>query len=245
MMPDVVFGWNAVSEALRSGEQLDEVLVAQGSKHTGGHGATMKLAKESGVPVRHVPRAALDRMSQGAVHQGVVAALADYRYRDLAEVLAVGIKRDEPAFLLVLDAIQDVHNLGSLIRTAEAAGVHGVLIPVRKAAGVTPAVRKASAGAVSHMPIARVDLAPALDELRGRGVRVVGLTEDAEQRFADADLCGALALVVGSEGRGLSHAVAKRCDEVLSLPMTGKIEALNAAVAGSIVLYEALRQRGL
>jgi len=243
-MPDVVYGWNAVAEALESGEQLDEVLMAEGASPGGGHGRTLKLARKRGVPLRRVPRAALDRLSDGAVHQGILAKVADYAYRDLNEILAVAIRRGEPPFLLVLDAIQDVHNLGALIRSAEAAGAHGVLIPTHHAAGVTPAVRKASSGAVSHIAVARTDLAEALEILRARDVRVVGLAEDGERAYTGVDLTGPVALVVGSEGRGLSAAVARRCDLLVRLPMVGRVESLNAGVAGSIVLYEALRQRG-
>lgn len=244
-MPDTIYGRNAVLEALRAGEALDEVLVAAGAPAHGSIGEIIALARAAGVPVRHLPRPALDRAAGGsAAHQGVIALAAEFAYHDLAEILASAIRRQEPPFLLALDAIQDVQNLGSLIRSAEAAGVHGVLLATHHAAGVTPAVRKASAGAVAHLPIARVDLADALDGLRARSVRVVGLDADGSDDYAATDLTGPLAVAVGGEGRGLSRAVARRCDVLVRLPMRGRVTSLNAAVAGSIVLYECLRQRG-
>lgn len=245
MTDDLVWGRHPVLEALRAGERLTAVDVAEGvARGAGALREIVAAAGRAGVPVRTVPRAALDRATRGAAHQGVVGRLSEYAYRDLDELLAEGIRRGEPAWLLVLDAVQDVHNLGSLLRSAEAAGVHGVVLADRHAAGVTAAVRKASAGAVAHLRIARAPLAEALDRLRARGIRIVGLDEAAGESYAAADLTGPLALVVGSEGRGLSRAVAARLDARVALPMRGAVGSLNAAVAGSIVLYEALRQRG-
>jgi 23S rRNA (guanosine2251-2'-O)-methyltransferase len=178
-----------------------------------------------------------------ARHQGVVAYLGGYRYRDLAEILARAIRLGEPPFVLVLDALQDVHNLGALLRSAEAAAVHGVVLSDRHGAGVTAAVRKASSGAVAHLAVARIDLSVALDDLRAHGVRLVGLTADGDPTYDQADLSGPLALVVGGEERGLSPAVSRRCHVLVRLPMHGRVASLNAGVAGSIALYEALRQR--
>jgi len=240
---DLVWGRHPVLEALRAGERLREVSVAEGAARAGALGALVDAAGRAGVPVRTVPRAALDRIARGANHQGVVARLAEYAYHDLDELLAEAIRRGEPPWLLLLDAVQDVHNLGSLLRTAEAAGVHGVVLADRHAAGVTAAVRKASAGAVAHLRIAQMPLAAALDRLSARGIPIVGLDEAGELEYTAADLTGPLALVVGSEGRGLSRAVAGRVDARVALPMRGRVGSLNAAVAGSIVLYEALRQR--
>lgn len=241
----LIFGRNAVLEAIRAGEQPREVIVVAGAS-AGARGPLAEVlgrAERDGVPVRHVPRAALDRLAGTGRHQGVAARFDEYRYHDLDEIVAVSMRRGEPLLLLVLDAIQDVHNLGSLIRSADAAGAHGVLIPEREAASITPAVRKASAGAVSHVMVARGDLALMLDRLRERNVRVIGLTETAGARYTDIDLAMPCALVVGSEGRGLSRAVERRCDDLVALPLRGRVGSLNAAVAGSIVLYEALRQR--
>jgi len=250
-MPGIIYGRRPVLEALEAGEPLSEILVAEGAALRDALGQIVHQARQAGVPVKHVPRPALERVIQeergrgGPInHQGVVARVADYAYADLNEILAIGLRRHEPAFILALDAVQDVHNLGNLLRTAEAVGVHGALLAERGAAGVTAAVRKASAGAVAHLAIARVDLPAALDLLRGRGIRVVGLHEGAEIDFNDpaADLGGPLALVVGSEGRGVSAAVRRRCDALVRLPMRGKVGSLNAGVAGSVVLYEVVRR---
>lgn len=240
---EVIHGRHPVLESLRSGEALSEVVIAEGA-HGDIVGQIARLARERGVAVRHAPRPALDRMAQGTAHQGVVARVAASNYVDVAEILAVAIRRGEPAFVLVLDQVQDVHNLGALIRTAEAAGVHGLVLADRFAVGVTAAVRKASGGAVAHLAVARTDLAEALDTLKASGVRIVGLAMDAEAAWSEADLTGPLALVVGSEGRGMRAAVARRCDATVRLPMRGRVASLNAAVAGAIVVYEAVRQRG-
>ena len=243
---DLIYGRNPVYEALQAGETIDELLVAEGVQAAGRLGQALALARRAGIPVRHVPRAALDRAVAGhgsGSHQGVVARTPGFAYQDLADILAVAIRRQEPPFVLALDAVQDVHNLGSLVRTAEAVGVHGVVLADRESAGVSPAVRKASAGAVAHLPVARADLATALDDLRARGVAVVGLDVAGDVDVYDADLGGPLAVVVGGEARGLRQAVARRCDRLVALPMHGHVGSLNAAVAGSVVLYEALRQR--
>ncbi len=247
-MSDLIYGRHPVLEALQGGQTLDEVFLVEGLRPDGAVAEILRLARERRLPLKHLPRPALDRLvgrAEGGVanHQGVAARAADFGYTDLASILARAIRAGEPPLILVLDAIQDVHNLGSLIRSAEAVGAHGVLIAERGAAGVTPAVRKASAGAVAHLPVARTDLVGALDQLRQRGLRVLGLAGEAPTLLTEADLSGPLALVVGSEGQGLSKAVARRCDALLRLPMRGRVGSLNAAVAGSVALYEALRQR--
>jgi 23S rRNA (guanosine2251-2'-O)-methyltransferase len=243
---DVIYGRHPVLEALEAGESLSRVLVAEGALPQGTLAKVLAAARAAGVPVKHVPRAALERALSGearAHHQGVLAYVSSFTYTDLAEILASAIRRAEPPLVLVLDSVQDVHNLGSLLRSAEAAGAHGVVLGDRHGAGVTAAVRKASAGAVAHLAVARADLATALDDLAAHGLRVVGLLAEGEVAYDRADLAGPLALVVGGEDRGLSAAVARRCQVVVCLPMAGHVGSLNAAVAGSIVLYEALRQR--
>jgi 23S rRNA (guanosine2251-2'-O)-methyltransferase len=246
MVGTTVYGRQAVLEALRAGEAVTELHVAAGAEARGTLGEILALAGEAGVPVKRVPPAALDRLAGGTGrgrHQGVIAQLGDFVYRDLVEILACAIRRNEPPLVLALDEIQDVHNLGSLIRTAEATGTHGVLLATHGSVGVTAAVRKASAGAVAHLAVARTDLPTALDALRERGVRVVGLDAAGEVDYRVVDLTGPLAVVVGGEGRGVSRAVARRCDVLVRLPQRGRVASLNAAVAGSILLYEALRQR--
>ena len=247
---DLVYGRHAVDEALRAGESIGELLLA-GPERGPERGPVARIATEARrreVPIRYVPRAALDRLTGGARHQGVAARVAEYRYRDLDEIVARAMSAGEPLLVLALDAIQDVHNLGSLLRSAEAAGAHGVMIADREAAGITPAVRNASAGAVAHILVARLPLHEGLEALARRGVSIVGLDGEGEREVLGGggngvDLTGPVALVVGSEGRGLSAAVSRRCDHVARLPMAGRVESLNAAVAGSILLYEVLRQR--
>ncbi len=239
---DIVYGRNAVLEALRA-RRVQKVLLAMGSK--GAANQVERLAREQGVPVATVDRRELDRLAAGGNHQGAVAQVAPFRYADLDELLAVAKERGESPFLLILDCLQDPQNLGTLLRTAEAVGVHGVIIPQHRAAEVTPAVEKASAGAVEHLKIAQVtNLTQTINRLKEAGVWVMGL-EDAPGAtdYRQANLTGPLALVVGSEGKGISHLVRENCDFLVRLPMRGKVTSLNAAVAGSIVLYEAFKQR--
>lgn len=239
----ILYGRHAVLEALRAGEALDEVIVAEGAR---GDivGRIAALARSRGIAVRHLPRPAVDRLAGGTVHQGVAARAPGASYVDVAEIVAVAIRRGEPPFVLVLDQVQDVHNLGALIRTAEAAGAHGLVLADHFAVGVTAAVRKASGGAVAHLAVARADVPTALDALKASGLRVVGLAMDGDVDWSEADLTGPLAIVVGSEGRGMRAAVERRCDLRVRLPMRGQVASLNAAVAGSVLLYEAVRQRG-
>ncbi len=244
---DAIYGRHAVLEALLSGEEVLEVRVSESAKPEGTLRDILNAARRANAPIKWVPPSALDRdlAASGARgrHQGVYARLSAYRYRDLAEIVAASMLAKKDLFCLAVDAVQDIHNLGSLLRTAEAVGVHGVVLSDREAAGVTPAVRNASAGAVAHLKVARMDLARALQELASRQVRLVGLDADGEASVYEADLSGPLCLVVGGEARGLRAPVSRRLDTTVRLPMHGKVASLNAAVAGSIVLYEALRQR--
>jgi 23S rRNA (guanosine2251-2'-O)-methyltransferase len=221
-----------------------KLLLAQSVKETGLVAEMVAQAHQAKVAVERVERAALDRI--GAVnHQGVAMEVSAYPYTDLREILTQAERRDEPPFLLLLDCLEDPQNLGALLRTAEAVGVHGIVIPKRRAAGVTPAVANVSAGATEHLRVMRVtNLARAIGQLKERGVWVVGLEDLPQARlYSQFDLSGPLALVVGSEGRGIRRLVLESCDVVLRLPMRGHIGSLNAAVAGSIALYEVWRQR--
>ncbi len=244
-MLEVLYGRNAVHEMLCAGRRrCEKVLVAEGVQESGTLSLILALAVQKSIPVQRVPRQQLD--SLGPVnHQGVAAQVGDYPYVDVDDMLDLARKRSEPPFVLILDSVQDPQNLGTLLRTAEVVGVHGVVIPRRRAAQITPAVSNASAGAVEHLLIAQVtNLVRTMEELKGKGVWVVGLESLPEaQYYCEADLNIPLALVVGSEGRGLSRLVRERCDFWVKLPMRGKINSLNVAVAGSIALYEAWRQR--
>jgi 23S rRNA (guanosine2251-2'-O)-methyltransferase len=248
---ELVFGRLPLLEALRSGEEVRAIWLAEGARVEGPLAEALKLARRQGVAVRRVPRDEVERRAaaaggDGPVHtQGVVAALGPFAYSDLDSMLAAALRRGEAPLLLALDEVQDVHNLAGLLRSAEAAGAHGALLPPRRAAGVTAAVRRVSAGAVAWLPVAQVELAPALDRLAERGLAVVGLDAEGELAHSAADLSGPLVVVVGGESRGLSKPVRRRCALTVRLPMRGHVASLNAAVAGSIVLYEALRQREL
>jgi len=242
---EILYGRNAVYEALRAGRRrCENVLVAEGIQESGTAARILALAEERGISMKRVTRRQLDQL--GAVnHQGVAAQVDPYPYVELDDILDLAQQRGEFPFLLLLDCLQDPQNLGTLLRTAEAVAVHGAVIPCRRAAQVTPAVSNASAGAVEHLLIAQVtNLVRTMGELKEQGVWIVGLehTPDA-QDYREADLNMPLALVVGSEGRGLRRLVRDSCDLLIQLPMRGSINSLNASVAGSIALYEAWHQR--
>lgn len=241
-MGEILYGRNAVLEALRAGQRIDRILVAEGTKTRGSIAEIIDLARSQQISLEHVERRDLDRIASR--HQGIIAEVGEYKYASLEEIFTAARERGERPFLLILDCLQDVQNFGSLLRTAEAVGGHGVVIPKRRAVGVTAAVRKASAGAVEHLHIARVtNLARTINQLKENGIWVVGVDMAGEQIYDQADLNAPLALVVGSEGRGISRLVRENCDFLVRLPMCGRVSSLNAAVAGSIVLYEAWRQR--
>jgi 23S rRNA (guanosine2251-2'-O)-methyltransferase len=242
-MSDFLYGRHAILEALRAGHVIEEILIARGVHTRGALEELLALAKSAKVPVRGVAREELERLARH--HQGVVARIGEYKYAEMEEVLAVARGRGEPAFLLILDSVQDPQNFGTLLRTAEAVGVDGVIIAERRAVGVTAAVVKASAGAVHHLKIARVtNLARTIETLKRANVWIAGVENVPEaQDFAAMDYTLPLALVLGSEGAGLSRLVREKCDFLIRLPMWGKVSSLNVAVAGSIVLYAAKQQR--
>jgi 23S rRNA (guanosine2251-2'-O)-methyltransferase len=242
-MADYVWGRYPVLEALRSRRKVHRILVAQGPQDSA-LTQVVDQARRVGVNIEIVPRRRLDELARGANHQGVVALAAPRTYAEIDDIFARARELDEPPLMVVLDAIQDVQNLGSLIRTAEAVGAHGVILPEHRAAGLTPAVDKTSAGAVELLPVARVtNITRTLDELKKRGLWCIGLDGDAETDYDQANLTGPLALVVGNEGKGISRLVREHCDVLIRIPMRGRVGSLNAAVAGSIALYEILRQR--
>ena len=241
-MGEVLYGRQPVHETLRAGRrQVHKLLLAQGIKPGGIVGRILGLAKQARVPVKVVERRDLDKLGGEVNHQGLAAEVSGYPYVYL-DALVDG----ESPFLLLLDHIQDPQNLGSLLRTADAAGLHGVVIPRRRAAGVTPAAVRASAGAAEHVRVAQVsNLVQAMETLKEAGVWFAGLEALPQaQLYTQADLSGPLGLVVGSEGEGLARLVRETCDFVIRLPMQGQVGSLNAAVAGAIALYEARRQRG-
>jgi 23S rRNA (guanosine2251-2'-O)-methyltransferase len=246
-MREILYGRQPVRETLRAGRrQAFKLLLAKGLKPAGIVGEILSLAERAHVPVQTVDRRDLDKLGGEVNHQGLAAEVSGYPYVDLPVILDAARQTQEPAFLLLLDHVQDPQNLGSLLRTAEAAGVHGVILPGRRAVGVTPATVRASAGAAEHVRVAQVtNLVQAMESLKAEGVWLAGLEAlpDA-QLHTQADLTGPLGLVVGSEGQGLARLVRETCDFLIRLPMAGQVESLNAAVAGAIALYEVYRQRG-
>ncbi|HEY1352069.1 MAG TPA: 23S rRNA (guanosine(2251)-2'-O)-methyltransferase RlmB [Ktedonobacteraceae bacterium] len=243
-MPEYVWGRNPVLETLRSNRRVKRLLIADGQREAPALVGILQEGTRQQIPMETVPRTRLDQLSQGAVHQGCLAVVESRRYATLAEILEHAHSRHEDPFLLILDTIQDVNNLGSLLRTAEAAGVHGVILPQHHAAGVNATVVKTSAGATEHLLIAQeTNLTHAIDALKKENIWIIGLVGEARTQYAQADLTGPLALVVGNEGRGISRLVREHCDLLIRLPMHGQMNSLNAAVAGSIAVYEALRQR--
>jgi 23S rRNA (guanosine2251-2'-O)-methyltransferase len=243
-MPEYVWGRNPVLETLKSSRKVKRLLLAEGQREASGMADILREVERQRIPSETVPRNRLDQLSQGAVHQGCLLLVEPRQYADLDEILALARVKQEDPFLLILDAIQDVHNLGSLLRTAEAAGVHGVILPLHQAAEINATVVKTSAGATEHLLIAQeTNLTRTIDLLKKQNIWVIGLAGETKTEYDRADLTGPLALVVGNEGKGISRLVREHCDVLVRLPMFGQINSLNAAVAGSIALYEALRQR--
>ncbi len=244
---EILYGRHTVHESLRAGRRKPhKLMLAESVRQTDVIGQIVSLAEQAGVKVERAERRNLDQILQvGVHHQGVALETSPYPYIPLDDILVTAQSRAEPPLLLLLDQLQDPQNVGSLLRTAEAIGVHGVVIQRRRAVGITPAVVHASAGAAEHLKVAQVtNLVNIIGKLKERDVWVVGLeTAHDAQRYNQADLNGPLAIVVGSEGEGLRRLVRERCDFLLQLPMRGQVTSLNASVAGSVVLYEAFRQR--
>lgn len=243
MTDSMLEGRNAVTEALKAGRTIDKVLIASGDRDS-----TLRyiasLAKKSGAVVTYCDRRKLDTMSETGAHQGVIAMAAARDYSSVEEILSAARDRGEAPLIVICDEITDPHNLGAIIRTAECAGAHGVIIPKRRSSGLTATVAKASAGAMEYMRIARVsNLSNAIQTLKDSGVWIYGTAADGAASLYETDLTGPAAIVIGSEGQGMGRLVGESCDFMVSIPMKGHINSLNASNAGAIMLYEALRQR--
>ena len=240
---DIIEGRNAVIEALRAGRTIDKIFIQKGdTDKTLGHIASK--ARDAGVVVVDADKRKLDGMSQTHAHQGVIALAAVREYCSVADILEIAQERNEPPFVVVCDEISDPHNLGAIIRTAEAAGVHGIVIPKRRSAGLTSIVDKTSAGAAEHMAVARVaNLSAAIKELQEAGIWVYGTAAEGSSELWQTDLKGPIALVIGSEGDGISRLLRENCDFLVSIPMLGKVSSLNASAAAAVLIYEVLRQR--
>ena len=241
---DYLLGPRAVLEALSSGREFNRIMIAKGSEKAREASEVWNAARERGVQVQLVDRAAIERIASGQNHQGIVAFVAPFKYAELDDLLNLPLGRKEPLFIALLDSVMDPGNLGSVVRTANAAGADGVVITARRCAQVNSAVVRSSAGAVEHTPVARVgNLSQAIDKLKSAGVWVAGLDINGDRDIWEADLTGPLAVVVGSEGTGMSRLVSEKCDFTMRIPMAGKIGSLNAAVSFAVVAYECVRQR--
>ena len=240
---DLIEGRNAVIEALRAGRALDKIYIAKGeTDKTLGHIASK--ARDAGVVVVEADRRKLDAMSVTKAHQGVVAVAALREYCSVEDILAVAEERGEAPFVILCDEISDVHNLGAILRSAECAGAHGVIIPKRRSAGLSGIVGKTSAGAVEHMAVARVaNLPSAIRDLKERGLWIYGTAADAPSSLWETDFTGPCCIVIGSEGDGMGRLVRESCDFLVSIPMRGKLDSLNASAAAGVLMYEVLRQR--
>jgi len=240
---DQIEGRNSVLELLESGKDVNKIFVTRGEKH-GSINKILGIAKERKIIVVEKDKKQMDEMAQEENYQGVIAIVPPFEYVEISDILEVAKERNEDPFVIVLDGIEDPHNLGSIIRTAETAGVHGVIIPKRRAVSVNSTVNKASAGAVEHMKIARVtNISDAIEELKKAGLWVCGTAVDTNKYYYNQDLTGALAIVIGNEGKGIGEKVKKNCDFLVKIPMKGKIQSLNASVSTGIVVYEAVKQR--
>ena len=240
---DQVEGRNSVLELLESGRDINKIFVTRGEKH-GSINKIIAIAKERKIIVVEKDKKQMDEMAQQENYQGVIAIFPPFEYVEVDDILKIAEEKNEEPFILILDGIEDPHNLGSIIRTAETAGVHGIIIPKRRAAAVNSTVNKASAGAVEHMPIARVtNISETIEKLKRSGLWICGTDVNTNKYYYNQDLTGPLGIVIGNEGNGISDKVKKNCDFTVKIPMKGKIQSLNAAVSTGIVVYEAVKQR--
>lgn len=242
MEEEILIGRNPVIEALRAGRSVNKIYLSDQINHQTER-EIRNYAKKVNAVVQKVPKSRLDKISKGK-HQGIIAYVTPYQYSTIAEILERAEKKSELPFILILDELEDPHNLGAILRTADATGVHGIIIPKRRAVGLTETVAKASAGAIEHVPVARVtNIAKAIDELKDNNIWVVGTDERGSKDYRTLDGETAIALVIGNEGKGISRLVKDKCDWTIHLPMKGSIPSLNASVAAGILMYEIYRNR--
>lgn len=243
MADDILLGRNSVLEALKAERTLNKIFVQEG-KLEGSVREIMGLAKEFGVPLEVVPAAKIKSLAGEPVHQGLVAFAAPVKYYELEEVLSLAAKKEQPPFLLLLEGLEDPQNIGAILRTAAAAGVDGVLLPKKRSCQMTPAVFRASAGMANYVPVVRIgNITQMLEKLKKQGFWVIGADMDGDLYYDKTDFAYPLVIVIGSEGKGLSRLVAQTCDMLLSIPMPGKADSLNASVAAALLIYEVLRKR--
>lgn len=240
---DIVIGRNAVMEALK-GDRTIEAIYVSNNKLEGSINAIMGMAKEQKILIKEVDKRKLDSMCDGETHQGVIAKVTPFKYSEVSDIFELAEEKGEAPFIVILDEVEDPHNLGSIARTAELFGVHGIIIPKRRSASVTATVYKSSVGAIEHVKVAKVNnINSTIEELKEKGVWIYGADIRAEEYSHEVDYSGPCALVIGNEGRGMSKLTVQKCDKLIKIPMVGKINSLNASVAGGIMMYEVLKGR--
>lgn len=240
---EFIMGRNSVMEALKSGRPINKIFVAKGERQ-GSIREVIALAREKRLVIQEVEMSKMDGMTNGQKHQGIVASIPPVAYAELDDILAKATSPDQTPFLVLLDELEDPHNVGAILRTSDAAGVHGVLMPKRRSCSLSSTVAKTSAGAVEYVPVARIgNVSQTLEELKKTGMWIVGADMDGEKNYYEADLTGPIVVVVGNEGKGMGRLTKEHCDFVVRIPMLGKISSLNASVACSLLLYEVVRQR--
>ncbi|ERN51038.1 23S rRNA (guanosine(2251)-2'-O)-methyltransferase RlmB [Alkalihalophilus marmarensis] len=243
MKQEFILGKNPVIEALRAGHAINKIWIAEGS-NKGQMTKVVQLAKEQGVLIQNAPKKKLEQLVDSSNHQGVVASIAAYEYAEMDDLFALAEKRGEEPFFLILDEIEDPHNLGSIMRTADAAGAHGIIIPKRRAVGLTQTVAKASTGAIEYIPVVRVtNIARTMDDLKKRGLWFAGTDAKGSADYRQASFDMPIGLVIGSEGKGISRLIKEKCDFLIQIPMVGQVTSLNASVAASLLMYEVYRRR--
>ncbi len=243
MKENYIYGRNPVIEVLKSGGDIDKIYMLQGSNE-GSIRKILSMAKDVGVVVTRVDEKKLSDMAGNVNHQGVVAMVTDFQYSTIDEILEFAKEKGESPFVLILDSIEDTHNLGAIIRTAVASGVHGIIIPKRRSAMVNDTVYKTSAGSVEHMKVARVtNIARSIEELKDKGLWIYGADMNGENAYYETDLTGSIGLVIGGEDKGITPLIGKKCDVLVNIPMVGKVSSLNASVSAGILIYEIVRQR--
>lgn len=238
-----ISGRNPILEILKTDKEVEKIYVLNGELK-GSINKILGIAGDRKIPIQHVNKSKLDSLASGNIHQGVVASVTSYEYVDIDTILEKAKNRNEDPFVLILDEMEDPHNLGAIIRTAECAGVHGVIIPKRRSASVNQSVYKSSAGAVEHILVSKVtNISDTIEKLKDKGLWIYGGDMDGENYYYEASLTGPIGLVIGSEGKGISRLVKEKCDVLVKIPMKGKISSLNASNAASILIYEILKQR--
>ncbi|WP_130807993.1 23S rRNA (guanosine(2251)-2'-O)-methyltransferase RlmB [Senegalia massiliensis] len=242
---DYIEGRNPVIEALKSGREIEKIFIEDGNK-TGSINEIKKLAKSRGIIIQYVHKNKLNQISSTNSHQGVIAISSSHTYKNIEDVFALAKRRNEDPFIIILDEIKDPHNLGSIMRTAECVGAHGIIIPKRRSVGLTSTVAKTSAGAIEYMPVVKVpNIANTIDVLKQEGVWIYGADMDGSADYYNMNLTGPIGIVIGSEGSGIGRLVKEKCDDLVKIPIKGKVSSLNASVAASIIMYDVNRQRGL